>query len=318
MRRWAWVVVLVAGMAHAEREYAFGGPEPVPPKPETPERAARFAAGSARGPWTFQEFGAYVGTGTFVRPELFALAGLTSSAVFGWGFDVGPVHLRPSVRTGWGLSLAPSDPETTPLTHGPLSVRLAATNLLDEPRTGLRLTPIVGLTVPLPGFDPREDPLTTLLVALQLERRFGPVELAVRGDVGKPASAPEASRGVFGVDWWWSATALVEGWILDSLSAGASFSWQSTQVFSSIDPLLGGRPTFINQTVGRLFLSWAFARLFGVTLETQTVRRPFDPNTGQFRFPFLSFGAWADNSTVVLVSLWFRSDVTLQRNWLER
>ena len=338
-RAWLWCVVLTAGLAHAEREYAFGGPWPTPVTPPPPPR---FAAGSVVGPWSFQELGGVLGAGTFVDPELYRYAGLWTNLTAGWGFEAGPVHLRPAARFSLGYELMmPDDATGTRVSVTPVALSLAATNLIDDPRTGLRLTPVFGLTVPTALS--ASIPLTTLSLALQLERRFGPVELALRSEVGKPlyvAVAPNPRPCIYctdaaqpGVSWSWGNSLQVEGWITDSLSLGVSVAWNiAWRAVAPNDPNDPNDPYAVNpiphpglgrsdRTTARLFGSWAFTRLFGLSLEVDTTQTPlFVDRDGvqRVRFPFLSLGAWADNATVFFLSVWFRTDVALARNWIER
>ena len=329
VRAWLWCVVLTAGLAHAEREYAFGGPWPTPSPPPSPPR---YAAGSVVGPWSFQEFGAFLGAGTFVEPANYGYAGLWTNLTAGWGFEAGRVHLRPSARFSLGYELTVPDLEAgSRFSWSPLALSLAATNLLDEPRTGLRLTPAFGLTIPTSLS--RSTALTTLSLALQLERRFGPVELALRSEVGKPlyaafATLPSLCRtcpieAQPNVNWTWGNTLQAEGWITDSLSLGLSLAWNIAWGFplagvtGQNGPSVGTRDLI----TGRVFASWAFARLFGVSFETNTTQTPLfidRDGTRRVRFPFLSLGSWADNATVLFLSVWFRTDVALARNWIER
>ena len=316
MRQWAWLaVMMLAGLAHADREYAFGGPEP---KPVEPEVLPRFASGSVVGPWTFQEAGAFLGTGTFADFDTFGSAGFATNLTVGWGFEAGPVHLRPAARFALSYDFVMPDAELgRRLGLTPIALTLAANNLLDDPVTGLRLTPIVGLTVPTSG-DPAL-PLTFLSVALQLERRFGPVEFALRtrgskSVYGQPPGFMASSR----TEATWANTLLVEGWITPRLSLGASLAWNLGFSLSAAGTGATGPLIARHLTVGRVFFSWAFARLFGLTFEVETTQNPLHLDGRSVRFPFLSFGAWETNATVLLLGLWFRSDFTLQRNWLER
>lgn len=281
------------------------------------------------GPWSFLEAGGSLGAGTFVDPQLFSMAGLWTSLTAGWGFDAGPLHLRPSARFSFAYELTlPDQSVGSRATWTPLVLSLAATNLLDEPRTGLRLTPAFGLTVPTSVS--RSTPLTTLSLALQLERRFGPVELAFRSEAAKPlyglSTTPpslcyacpieEQPR----VNWFWENSLQAEGWITDSFSLGLSLAWNIAWGFpvpieqtSPYASAVGAR----SLTTGRVFVSWAFTRLFGLSFDLNTTQPPLD-GLQRVRFPFLSLGSWAENRTVLSLSLWFRTDVALARNWIER
>lgn len=344
------LVVLVAWFAHAAdplevpRETAgipFNPAKPGPPP-------IPFAAGSVPGPWAFMELGTRLGAATFVDPEYYGDVSLQTTLSAGWGFEAGKVHLRPSMRFAAGYQLTLPDAEVgTRWSLSPIALSLAATNLVDEPRTGLRLTPAFGMTIPTlvePGI-----PLTTLSLAAQLERRFGPFEVALRTEVDKPfyvslSVPPCASRicvGSGGVpssafNWAWVNTLQAEGWIIDSLSVGASLGygifWRAGAVDvvdeytpkgldSNGNPIAGVGAGRRDLTRGNIFVNWAFTRLFGVSLDITTVQTPLvvgSDGVKRVRFPFLSFGSWADNATTFSINFWFRTDVALARMWIER
>jgi hypothetical protein len=152
------------------------------------------AVGSTVGPWAWMELGGYVGSGTFVEPSNFGSGGPWTKVSTGWGFEVGRVHLRPAAHFGLGVELGDRDTaiRIPSVFMTPLALSLAATDLLDEGFTGLRLTPAVGLTIPT--LLDAGTPFTTLSVALQLERRFGPIEVALRSEAGKPLYVITAPR----------------------------------------------------------------------------------------------------------------------------
>jgi hypothetical protein len=131
-------------------------------------------------------------------------------------------------------------------------------------------------------------------------------------------------------------TLQAEAWILDSLSMGASFGlhmfWRvgatnisdeyaAQALDSNGNPVArpgAGRKDLMR---GRVFVNWACTRLFGLSLDVTTVNTPlFVDKDGvqRVRFPFLSFGTWADNTTTIFLAFWFRTDVALARNWIER
>ncbi|MDP1829357.1 MAG: hypothetical protein Q8L48_39190 [Archangium sp.] len=331
VRAWVSCVLLAAGLAHAAEQAdasAGRGEVPVAPAPSPP-----FAAGSVVGPWAWTELGGFLGAGTFVEPRLYGLAGFWTDLSAGWGFEAGRVHLRPSARFSLGVEATLPDSVTgNRVSFTPLALSLAAANLIDEPRTGLRLTPAIGLTIPtwLDG----STPLTTASFALQLERRFGPVEFGLRSELGKPiyvALQPTSAPLSFGVaqpnvNWSWANSLQAEGWITESLSLGLSFGWNMAWRFSAareVDPFTpAGAPAAgsarTDLMTGRIFGSWAFMKRFGLSLEMNTTQPPLSGDRSSVRFPFLSLGNWANNTTVLFLSVWFRTDATLARNWIER
>lgn len=346
--------LLASGLAHAQRaplqpSSANGAPStdealwPAKPKnipaASTPARGA-VPAGSVLGPWSFADVGALLGAGTFVDPQLYSYAGLFTSVSAGWGFDVGRVHLRPSARVGFSYELTGPEPEKkSRFSATPIALSLAATNLLDEKVTGLRLTPAVGITIPTSLG--RSIPLTALSLALQLERRFGPLEVGLRSEVGKPfyaeypplcglCSFEEQPR----FNWFWTNGLQAEGWFNDSLSLGLSYAWNvsfglpvpSDQVAFAPRDSNGNllSPTFTSATdtvTGRVFFTWAITRFIGMSLDLSTSQPPFfidRDGVRRVRFPFLSLGTWANNTTVFFLGLWFSTDAVLARNWIER
>lgn len=303
-----------------------------PPPPLSPASGG-VAAGSVLGAWSFMDLGAFLGAGTFVDPRYFGDAGLFTSVTAGWGFDWRRVHLRPSVRVGLAYDVTRPDTETaTRFSATPISLSLAATNLLDDSVTGLRLTPAVGVTIPTSIG--RSVPLTTPTLALQLERRFGPIEVGLRSEAGKPFYAEypalcrlcafEASPRF---NWLWSNGLQAEGWFTDSLSLGVSYFWNLGFGF----PVPGDQVSFapsgatvvsVTSTVtGRVFFTWAFTKWFGLSFDLSTTQPPFvvdRDGVQRVRFPFLSIGSWADNTTHFFLGFWFRTDAYLSRNWIER
>jgi hypothetical protein len=350
-----WVLLLTSSIAHAQRAPLQSSSEknapstdealwnsrsaaalekdPPSPPPLSPASGG-VPAGSTLGPWAFMDLGAFLGAGTFVQPEYYGYAGLFTSVSAGWGFDVGPVHLRPSAHVGLAYQLTLPDAESgVRFSATPISLSLAATNLLDHSATGLRLTPAVGLTIPTTLG--RSIPLTTPTLALQLERRFGPIEVGLRSEVGKPFygeypplcrfCAFEASPRF---NWLWSNGLQAEGWFTDWLSLGVSYAWNLGFGFpvatDQVSFAPGDSRTFVSTTAavtGRVFFTWAFTKRFGLSFDMSTTQPPlFTDRDGvrRVRFPFLSLGSWADNTTQFFFAFWFRTDAYLSRNWIER
>lgn len=244
----------------------------------------------------------------------------------GWGAEAGPVHLRPAAHFRLAMNL-PLPGSTAPLfSTTPVELTLAAANLVDEKVTGLRLTPALGVTIPTsvgPGI-----PYTQLSAALQLERRFGPVELAWRAETTKPLLPPQACGGRDPlcaavrnpIDWTLENSLQGEGWFTPAVSVGARLGW-----LVAWNQLLPGGLGLSAQTVadtrqstsGQVWVSWALLPFFGVSADFHSVQslRRLD---GALRVPFFAFDTSPPNSLTASVSVWFRSDALLARNWLER
>jgi hypothetical protein len=323
------------------------GPAPVDP---------RFlpAVGSAVGPWGFFELSGALALGSLVDSPYY-YSGPAAGAFLllngGWGVEAGPLHLRPAAQFAMGFSVPVDSEQGRAFNWSPIGLTLSATDLLNAQLTaplGLRLTPTLGLTIPTSAsYDPFL--LTTISLGVQLERRFGPIELALRARAGKPievATTSTASSG--GVllcrtgesicanggpprnRWLLADSFLLEGWILESLSAGLELSWDfswrvtnlaaldqySCQAINSAgqSACQGGSQIITSVFTGaRVFTSWAPFKYVGITLELSN----FVSHSGYTpRVPFIS--AAPGFYPVLSLSLWVRTDPLLQRNWIEQ
>lgn len=307
-RLWAAMVVVLAGAAFAkEREYAFGGPWPTPPPPPAP---IRFANGGLEGAWAWLEAGG-LGETEGVRASLNSRLGPWMTATLGAGVDLGRVRLRGTAQAALDVNIFKLWSDEPQVRGTPVAVAFAAANLVDDQQfTGLRLTPALGVTIPT-SFDVG-IPLTTLSGALQLERRFGPVELAWRPEVFKPLW-PAAN--IQSVNWSLGNKLQAEWWFLETASVGLRLGH-----LVSFNFLLPGAPGVPAQTVpdtrqsttGELWLNYAFHRLFGLSLQL-TSQQPLRRLDSSLYVPFFGF-----YRTTVVLSVWFRTDGTLERNWIER
>jgi len=313
-RGWVCWAVLAASVAHAEP-------------------SGTHAAGSVPGLWAFAEGGGFASSARELNRLVGGLGPWTMLQA-GYGADAGPVRLRLSLRFRVAADLVPDDLPGAIINDRPLSVgwtpidlRLAAADLLDERHTGLRLTPSLGVTIPTWLSSAME--YTSLLAALQLERRFGPVELAWRAEARKPffpAGDPcrdirtGCSFGTNRVDWTLENSLQGEGWITPWLSIGMRLgvlvSW------NKLLPAIFDIPaqTVANSRVltsGHLFFSWAFVRRVGLSLDLTSAQTAFRAD-GRVRFPFFSFENTSSNRLELSLSVWFRTDELIARNWIER
>lgn len=271
------------------------------------------ARGSTEGPWAFAEMGV---TSNFATgPQRFNRFGGDLSAAVGVGLSVERIRLSPMASFSAGPRVSDVG-ASTPLVSvewSSLGVSLAAPDLLNETRlTGLRLTPSLGITIPtgvsaFVGF----SELTRLSAAIQLERRFGRVELAYRVE---GAHLPCVIQVSCVTRWDLDNTLFLEAWLLPELSLAFGATWSMTWL--ALEDGMPRRSCGVGDTCqfdaaadrqpnksarSRLLLSWAFTSLFGATLESHAaifVGRP------------ASLG--------VNIGVWFRTDPLLDRNWLDR
>jgi hypothetical protein len=306
------------------------------------------------GPWGFFELGGGLALGSL--GDLYSSPGLGGwlSLSGGWGANAGRLRIRPALQFAIGLFGPPQSETGQLLSWTPVGLTLSAVDLLDEALTGpvgIRLTPMVGLTIPTSAA-PGGFVLTTISLGIQIERRFGPIELALRARAGKPVVV--ASSGLTSVSrgdgtsivlcrnaesicsgppaaptWVLADSFLAEGWIVESLSAGFELSWDfawrtsvadtrdgysSTTLDSNGNPVTQTGPrVFTSVTSGsRFFVSLAPFKYLGLTLELTNVVR----HGGLPQFPFFSAGRGF--YPVASVNLWVRTDPAIQRNWLEQ
>lgn len=270
------------------------------------------ARGSVPGPWAFAQLGASLGNGIFTSPHATEVH-LLMSAVAGFGAEVDGVKLVPALSFSSSVELtdpvmlafpafiSPARPAASSrFDWSPVALTIASPDLLYERRfTGLRLTPIFGLTMPTRPLD--EAPITTVSFALQLERRFGPLELAWRATVEKPISLVTAPYARF------VSRAFAELWFLPSLSMAAGVTTLTAWVPAGIT----GFPIQDDSVAGTAQLNWAVTELFGVTFDVATFQALRAPGP---RFPLWSTGL---NQSQFVLLLWLRTDALLKRNWLD-
>src|SRR5689334_22694986 len=100
------------------------------------------AGGSVNGPWAFALVGPSLGGATLQgRPDVAGLLDVSA----GWGFGVAGRRLVPTLHFFGAASF------TDRVVHAaamPLDVALAAPDLYEEPLTQLRISALVGLTIP--------------------------------------------------------------------------------------------------------------------------------------------------------------------------
>ena len=276
----------------------FPAPPPVPPL-EPPPAVRRdepapnpmrvpAAAGSASGHWGYAQTGLTLGAATSSGTRNVELA-IQSFFVGGWGFERGGVRIVPSAAIAW----------TFPAALSPVELRVAAPELLVEKRTRLRLTPVVGLTLPTA---PAPNLLTAMTLGVQLERRFGRVEVAWRSEAGRTVSEAVATE-----TWWLLNRLLAEAWLWPSISAaiavGLLSGWPE-RAAAAATPL----PSLLSTTAQ---LNVALDRRVGVSLSVDAMM-PATDATGRPGF--------ALDSVVMTFSVrvWVRSHERIQRNWLDR
>lgn len=311
------------------------------------------ATGSVLGPWGFFELSGALALGSLGSIGYGPNMGGWLSLNGGWGFDAGPVHLRPAAQFGIGLQTPVDSENGRALTWSPVGLTLSATDLLNERLTaplGLRLTPTLGLAIPTSAEGGWA--VTTISLGAQLERRFGPVELALRARAAKPIAIGLASTGnwagssrttilcrtgesicsgpPFQSRWILADSFLAEGWLLKSLSVGLELSWNFVWSVSSVSAApdeyscraldSSGNPTCASGTAvstriitaSRFFVSWAFFDHLGLSVELTNI---VDHGFAP-GFPF--FSARPGFYPVAWVNLWVRTDPALQRSWLEQ
>jgi hypothetical protein len=280
------------------------------------------AVGSVPGPWAVADLGlsavAPPPSATFLGPS--AIVSGTLLLEGGVGLQVGNVRLSPTARFSAGPAL--SIPGGAGFIWSSLALALAAPDLINEQHlTGLRLTPVFGVTVPThPGAFTGEAALTTLWVATQFERRFGPVELAYRleGSRSFVADGCDPFRGCYFPEWVLSNRLFAEAWLLPSFSIALSLSW--VVPWFAIPPIAlpagCARGTVCDPNVflarsgtaaASVRVTWAFAPHFGATFDVGGAYIPPLPSGGFAPVASFSLG----------LSLWFRTDPSLARNWLD-
>ena len=290
------------------------------------------ARGSVNGPWAMVE-GSFLGAGqtavAFSAPP--AAIGSDLELVGGIGFELGGVRFSPTARFSLGPRVSINPTQFT-MGWSALAFALATPDLINDTKfTGLRFTPIIGATFPTHpnAFVGGQVPVSVLRVAGQLERRFGTLEVAYRPTASTTQCQPIRSNApgaplIFPClsTWNLSNRLFAENWFTKSLSAALGVSWSMQWIdlkgtLTSPGPcgavidcealaiLNGRKPT--HSVAAQLLVSWAFSELFGGTLEFNVSHGPTVESLSR------SVTAVAGS-----VSVWFRTDGQLQRNWLDR
>lgn len=275
-----------------------------------PDEVSAPAKGSVPGPWAFVALGGFVGNGTFFDLVRFGNAGGNGVVVAGAGLDVHGVPL--AVTASWtprvdvnGSALGGIGRMGAAVVYNnaPVAFTVAAPEVLFERRyTGLRLTPFFAVTAPTTSY--KTGPLTTVSGAVQLERRFGPLELSYRVTTSRVFSASARPTTFFSPQWLFANRMFAELWLTPrlSLAVGATITptWAD----------LGFNVVQLTFTTGTMQINWAFNDLLGVTFDVAT----------EDRAPVLQFPLYSSSSsqgTRFVLQLWFRTDAALQRNWLD-
>ncbi len=294
------------------------------------------ARGSVNGPWAFVDL-AFFGASAVPRrspvdSESPMLVGGDLTLTGGAGFQIADVRFSPTARFSIGPRgyLNSADWErSTPATWSPLALGLAAPDLVNDKNvTRLRVTPVLGVTVPTsPSSFEGTTPLTTISLGGQLERRFGSVELAYRleGNSAPCVGAPSPMNvGVVGptvapcrTSWSLANSLFAEAWF-GNFSVALGASWAARWSVRSLAGLCVSADTCIPPTVqtstrqyllAQALATWAFSKRFGATLEfsfSSVVGLGTDGKIG------------ATSGLGGALSVWFRTDEILQRNWLDR
>lgn len=287
---------------------------------ELPETAPANAParGSVPGPWAYAQLGAALGN-SVLFDQYSAELGLGLDVAAGFGAEVGGVKLVPvlsfsSVYRPVQSFRGPAALRTPAFTWSPVALTVASPDVFHESRfTGLRLTPIIGFTMPTASLN--EVPITTVSVAAQLERRFGQLEFAwrVTGEGVLSRVTRPMPPSFFTPEWRLTNRLFAELWLVPSLSVAIGVT-----IVAQWDRIIGfiGTTTLKREFLGgTIQANWAFTELFGVTFDLATYDQIL---SNQVPFPFWSSGAFNQNSTQFVLAAWFRTDALLMRNWLDR
>ena len=261
------------------------------------------AQGSVKGFFSFAELNATAGTdlnfeGFVYSPKV--------AAVGGYGGALDGVRMSTTLRAEVAGRWVPFEDQTriNPLLFG---FTLALPDVAhDRAGTGLRFTPAVGIELSVindlaPGEDRSSGrPSARLLtpwLAGQLERRFGPLELAYRLE----ARAMPLGRGAFDL----SQRLLAEWWVVPELSFAASLDWSTAWGFPP-NPI-GRSVVPTNLARVRVIASWNFSTIVGLVVE------------GALQHSFAWEGlTFSNNAFSGTVGFTFRTDALLERNWIDR
>ena len=284
------------------------------------------ARGSVDGPWAFVDLGLISSGSTSAglsQPP--TVLGSDVELVGGFGFHIGDVRFSPTARFSFGPRVSVQNPPQVTMAWSSLAFALAAPDLINDSKfTGLRFTPIIAATFPThpQAYVGGQVPITVIRAAGQLERRFGSLELAYRGtgSTTRCQPIPQVPSVPFRFPctstWDFANRLFAENWFTRNLSAALGLGWslQWLDISGTFSPcpntvdcdlINGKKPT--HSIAATTSVSWAFSELFGGTLEVQ-FSHTF--GTGFLTGPSSSLGG--------SISVWFRTDAQLQRNWLDR
>lgn len=280
--------------------------------------AAEPAQGSARGVWAYGDVsGEY--TNSFLAPGNAGRLGAGTAAVVGYGFDVGKT--RRIVPTVHGFLGFDSSVERGGIDFAlGLDAALSFTNLFQEKYSALRVSPVfrVGHDARPQWAEAGTNTTTQLSFALTHERRFGPVELSYTPAVRHLFSSSRCLRAGLCLvpDWELTQSLFIEGWALPALSfalgAWWTVAWGLPNNVKRAPPIPAYAPpiqSFPPQHLvgGSASVTWAPFSFGGFAASAHYSRA--------IQWSGVTFSS---DVLVGVVSLWFRTDAKLQRNWLER
>ncbi|MGV3620509.1 MAG: hypothetical protein ACO1OB_06815 [Archangium sp.] len=219
----------------------------------------------------------------------------------------------PTVRGFLGFDAALADTRDYDPALG-VDAAFSFTNLFIEKYSELRVSPVFRIGHHARP-DWREDGNTTQLgFALTHERRFGPLEVSYTPSLQHYFSSSRcAGAGLCLIpEWDVFQSAFVEGWALPQVSfalgAWWSVAWGKLKEQSEYPGLFTPSQSAPQHTLGgTASVTWAPFSFGGLALSAHYVRA--------LQWSGLTYSA--DQLTGVL-SLWFRTDGKIQRNWLER
>jgi hypothetical protein len=247
---------------------ALHAPMPGAPVVDAPE----VAQGWAGGPWAFATASSGLSRGNHGVREVDWLAGLDLSG--GWGIDAGGLLLVPALHFSGGI-----DGRTW--WYSPIDVSLAAAEVLSL--GGIRVSPWLAMTIPTASVRPGAS-LTSAGLGLQLQRRFGIVELGYRGSaligIGGLAQAVMTNQ------------VIAEAWFTPAISL-AGGGWVDTFIVGSL------KQAEIANAMAQL--TWAPFRNWGASLAW----------TG-----YLLLQSPEQRLMQLSLQLWFRTDEGLAKNFL--
>lgn len=276
--------------------------------------AAEPAQGSANGVWAYGDVSGDYANSFLLSYRSAGRLGASTNAVLGYGVQLDETRrFVPSVRVGAAYDFALADPRDRLFGIG-FDAAASFTNLIHEKYSDLRISPVFrGGHHALPVFE--KDGMTTQLgFALTHERRFGPVEVSYEPSVQHFFNSSRCARaGLCLVPQWQLFQSLfIEGWALPQVSfalgAWWSVAWGKPNVEEEYAPVFAPSQSAPQHTLGgTASVTWAPFSFGGLALSAHYARA--------LQWSGLTYSA--DQLTGVL-SVWFRTDGKIQRNWLER